>query len=165
MAPPDERLVALAQAELPSDHVVAACVVGIQYDYLAITAAGAATGLAASAVTDSPLVDGAVAGATVHGVQAARAAGKAVTARMLIAVTESDIVFMALPAVSDTPERELVRFPRRSTTVTVKRFGASRHITLANSETGQELEVASSVGLFSRYAEGTKSVLATLDHA
>jgi len=162
--PSEAELLDAAQQFLgTTEHVVAAGVFGLQDNYAAIMVGG----LAASAVADSlpggAVTDGAVGAAGVHVARDLNADAKGVSVRMLVAVTEQSIHLLSLSAVGSQPERALMTFARASTHCEVSKFGASRHLKLSDSASGQEIGLTGSAAFFSAYAEGAKAVLSALD--
>jgi hypothetical protein len=87
---------------------------------------------------------------------------KGVTVRMLVAVSEESIHLFALGATGSDPKHELMRFARSTTTCEESNFGASRHLKLRDSASGQEIGLTGTTGFLSSYAEGDKAVLGAL---
>lgn len=157
-------LVQKAQQALGDDHhVLAAGVFGLQDNYGAIMVGGLAGGAIAQELPGGSVTDAATAAASVYVTRQVMADAKGVSVRMLVAVTDAAIVLFALDSVGTTPHREVMRFGRATTTCKESKFGASRHLTLNDSATGQEIGLTGSAAFFSAYAEGDKAVLAELD--
>jgi hypothetical protein len=158
------ELVRLAGEHLQAP-VLAAGIFGLQDNYGAITLGGIVGSTAADAAADvvgaagSPLATGIGAAAGIHGAREANAAAQGLTVRMLVAVTEIEIVVMEWH--DDAPGRTLATFDRATSHVTVTKFGASRRVTLAT-PAGQELHLTGSTGFLSSEAAADKTVLALL---
>ena len=151
-----------AQAMLGEhERVIAAGVFGLRDSYTAIFVGGVVTDIATVGLPESAITEGVVGAASVHGSREVNAQSKGVSVRMLVAVTDSKIRIFSLPSFGNRPERELMTFVRSTTTVEVKKFGASRRLTLRDS-TGQDLGLTGSVAFFSSFAAGAKSVIAAL---
>ncbi|MDG2038968.1 MAG: hypothetical protein P8J30_00625 [Ilumatobacter sp.] len=151
-----------AQAVLGEhERVIAAGVFGLRDSYKAIFVGGVLTEIATADLPGSAITDGFVTAASVHGSREVNARSKGVSVRMLVAVTDTKIRIFSLPSFGNRPERELMTFERSATTVEVKKFGASRHMTLRDS-TGQDLGLTGSVAFFSKFAAGAKFVIAAL---
>jgi hypothetical protein len=156
-------LITSAQSALgDGTTVTAAGVLGLQDDYAGIVAAGFVAGVAVDDVGGGALAAGVAGGASTHAARALNAQAQGVTTRMLVAVTADAIHLFALPATGSTPERELLRLSRATTTCTVKKLGLSRRLHLADSATGTEIGLTGSMAPFSTYTAGTKSVLSEL---
>lgn len=146
----------------PDETIRAAGIFGLQDDYAAIAVAGAAIGLALDAVgSDNPLLAGATAGLTVHATRDAMAKRQGLTTRMLVAVTDRAIHVLDYPS-SGVPTREFFCFDRDSCTVQITKFGASRHLNLAEPATGEQVGLTGSTGFLSSVSKGDKSVLELL---
>lgn len=162
--PSEAELVDAAQQFLgPTEQVVAAGVLAVQDNYAAIMVAGLAAGAIADSLPGGAVTDGVLAGAGVHVARDLNADAKGVSVRMLVAVTERSIHLLSLSAIGSTPERALMTFARASTHCEVSKFGASRHLKLSDSATGQEIGLTGSAAFFSAYAEGAKAVMSVLD--
>lgn len=161
--PHEAELIAKAQAALGSDHaVVAAGVFGLQDNYAAIAAGGLVASSAADELHGGAVTGALAAGAAVHVTREVMAEREGVTVRMLVAVTETSIHLFALGQTGSDPKHELMRFERATTRCEESKFGASRHLKLTDSATGQELGLTGATGFLSSYAEGDKAVLAAL---
>lgn len=159
-----EQLIAAAQQYLgDAQTVLGAGVFGLQDDYAAITVAGAATGLALDAMdSNDPVASALTAGLTVHATRDAVARSKGLSVRMLVAVTDEQIHIMDYPE-SGHPSVEYMVFERNTAVVQITKFGASRHLNLAEPSTGQQLGLTGSTAFFSSVAAGDKMVLHLLD--
>jgi hypothetical protein len=142
--------------------ITAAGVLGLQDNYKALFASGLAAGAVVGDVPGGALTSGVVGAASTHMARDINAEAQGVTTRMLVALTPETIHLLALPAVGSTPERELLRLSRDTTTCSVKKIGLSRRIYLTDSATGTEIGLSGSMAPFSAYAAGTKSVLSEL---
>ena len=154
----EDELKANAAAVIGTDEeILAAGIFGLQDDYAEIFVAGVATGAAGAADgLDSPLAQGAVAGATVHAERDVAARQQGVTRRMLVAVTPTAIHILDRSETGDTT-RELMRFERQPTTVQITKFGLSRHLNLADAD--KHIGLTGSTAPFSAEAAGDKLVL------
>jgi hypothetical protein len=146
----------------PDETVIAAGVFGLRDNYLALTLGSLAGGAVTSGIGGGALASGSSAAVGTHVVRDAAAESKGLSTRLLVAVTESAVVLLALPAVGSQPQRVLLRLDRAVTTSVTKKFGASRRTTLMSSATGQEIGLTSSAAFFSPCASGAKAVLAAL---
>jgi len=154
---------AAAESFLGTEETVrAAGIFGLQDDYAAIAVAGAATGLALGAVgSDNPILAGATAGLTVHATRDAMAKRQGLTTRMLVAVTDRSIYVLDYPD-SGIPTQEFFCFDRVHCTVQITKFGASRHLNLAEPATGEHIGLTGSTGFLSSVSKGDKAVLEIL---
>jgi hypothetical protein len=159
----EHRAIEAAERYLgPEAGVRAAGVFGLQDDYAAIAVAGAATGLALGAAgADDPVTAGLTAGVTVHATRDAVAKDKGLTVRMLVAVTDDAIHILDYPD-SDTPTCEFMRFDRATCTVQITKFGASRHLNLADHDGEQQIGLTGSTSFLSSVSGGDKAVLGLL---
>lgn len=159
----EAELVASAQQVLGDNQtVIAAGIFGLQDNYAAIMVGGLAAGAIADELPGGALTEGAAAGAAIHVTRQVVAESKGVTVRMLVAVTDQQIVLFALNSTGSTPQRELMRFNRATTECEISKFGASRHLKLTDKAAGQEIGLTGSAAFFSSYAEGAKAVLAAI---
>lgn len=156
-----EEFTAVAQEMLGDERVLAAGVFGLQDNYAAIAAAGAAEGLAMPGSANA-VVQGAADVATIEGARQANAAAHGVTERMLVAVTDASIHVFAMSPLGGKVEHRLMSFGRATTDVEVKKFGLSRRVNLTDRATGRELHLTGSTAPFSPEAKGDKAVLAVL---
>ena len=167
-------LIADAQAILgPDEDVLGAGIFGMANLALGQTAgvvAGAAPGRRAGALLDgvgafidNPLLSGLLAGAGAyagsHAGTHATAAAQGVSVRLLVAVTAEKIHVLNQ---DEKLETEVASFRRDAVDVSVKRLGASRFLTLTDTETGDKIELHGAVGWMSAQAAGDKVVLAML---
>lgn len=159
----EQELVAAAERLLGAEAGVrGAGIFGLQDDYAAIAVAGAATGLGLAAVgADDPVAQAVTAGVTVHATRDAAARAKGLSVRMLVAVTDDAIHILDYPD-SGTPSTEFMRFDRGTCAVQITKFGASRHLNLADPGTGQQIGLTGSTGFLSSVAAGDKVVLGLL---
>ena len=159
----ESDLIAKAQQALGSNEtVIASGVFGLQDNYAAILVGGLAADAVANDLPGGAATDAVPAGAGVHVARQVNAERQGVTVRMLVAVTQTHIHLLSLGAVGDDPGHEVFRFDRATTTCQESSFGASRHLTLTDSASGQEIGLTGSAAFFSAYAEGDKAVLRTL---
>ena len=161
--PHEAELIEKAKAALGADHqVIAAGVFGLQDNYLAIAAGGLVSGAVANDLPGGAATEGIVAAAGVHATRDVMAEQKGVTVRMLVAVTADTIHLFSLGDLSNDPGHELIRFARATTTCDESNFGASRHLKLHDSASGQDIGLTGTTGSLSSYAEGDKAVLGAL---
>lgn len=159
-----EQLVAAAQQFVgDSQQVLGAGVFGLQDDYAAIAVAGAATGLGLDALgSDDPVADALTAGVSVHVTRDAVAKSKGLAVRMLVAVTPGRIHIMDYPD-SGRPSVQFMEFDRKTAVVQITKFGASRHLNLADPDSGQQIGLTGSTAFFSSVSAGDKMVLHLLE--
>lgn len=156
------QLTIKTQRILGTDEPLIVSVLGLQADLVGditalIVAGTIGDDLGADALTEGIL--------GVGGMRAAReinARSQGVSARMVVAVTPTAIHLLSLPATGAHPGKEVLRFHRATTTVTVKRKGLSRRINLTDAENGQKVRLTGGVAPWSRYAAGTKAIIEEL---
>jgi hypothetical protein len=142
-------------------EVIAAGIFGLQDNYGLITAAGAATAVTTDAAgIDNPVADGVAGAAAVHAAREVNAQAQGLDVRMVVAVTESTIHILNWHDGACT--KQFAQFDRATARVEITRFGASRRVTLADAQTGQELHLTGSTGFLSSESAGDKLVLALL---
>ena len=166
--PNESELIAQAQTALgdtgsgSGETVIAAGVFGLQDNYAALAVGGLASGAVADALPGGAATDAVTAAAGVHVTRQVMAEQQGVTVRMLVAVSAESIHLFALGATGSEPKHELMRFARATTTCEESTFGASRHLLLRESGSGQEIGLTGSAAFFSAYAAGDKAVLNAL---
>lgn len=161
--PHESELIEKAQTALGQAHdVLAAGVFGLQDNYAAIAVGGLASSAVADALPGGTTTDAIAAAAGVHVTRQVMAERQGLTVRMLVAVTDDSIHLFALGETGSEPKHELMCLGRATTTCEESKFGASRHLKLSDSATGQEIGLTGSTGFLSSYAEGDKAVLTAL---
>lgn len=156
-----QDLIEAAQKLIGSDEEIeAAGVFGLQDNYKAITAAGAASSMLPT--SHNVAVSGLETAATIEGARQANAATKGVSERMGIVVTAERIHVLRLSPMGTEVEGKLFSFDRAKTDVEIKKFGLSRRVHLHDRESDRKLELTGSTLRVSREAEGDKAVLAEL---
>ncbi len=152
-------LTAAAEAAHPDETVLAAGVFSWQH-LLGAEMAGSGIGAMAGGMVSDTI--GAAAGAVVGGHLAVDAAAEAngMTVALLVAVTDGHIYVHNVDAEAAGPL--VADYPRASTTVTIRKFGLSRVVHLANTATGDSLALHGSVSPLSAQTRPDKVVMALL---
>lgn len=145
--------------------VAAAGVFAAEVSLLKRAAGGAAASTAADTLglADSPLAGGMAAAAGMRMAQEAGAAAEGLSAVMLVAVTDDAVVLMDWHGTSASgtgPTKVLASFARPDTRISSSRMGATRKVTLANSD--REATISGSLGLLSSGKQGKHDVLRAL---
>ncbi len=158
-------LIAKAGAVLgDGDPVLAAGIFALKDDYLRVGVGGAAGAGAGDAIFGNPLATAVGGAAAMHATRSAVAASQGLTVRMLVAVTPRRIRLLDWITGSG-PTKVLASFDRHATTVTVTKFGLSRHVELADAASGRSLALTGSTAPFVSESRGDKAVLRILSAA
>lgn len=156
----ENSLIEQATAALQGDEEVRGAGVFALANLTLAGAAGAAVGnLAVGSSSTGADVLATVAGSRIAEKAAAEAQGA--TIQILVAVTD-DHIHLLNRDTDGRLEAEFRSFDRSSCDVSISKFGLSRHVHLADRDSGDEVVLTGSAGPFGVTAKGDKVVLALL---